>query len=337
MSDPLLYYASFDIDDIIKGIRNGYVKGEDIKYIFSKSVQPLGLLETFPNVEKIHCPLLCTSANIHKVSTLIGNCQRLRKIILNILLPSPDEEEEENKEHANKKEKNREEIENFLLMNLYKFVQENLYSIICGLGRRLETLNISFNICDDIIGNTIINIDHGYYYTNRESLFQNLIYNLLIDFRVCRGLVTNGSFVYQNTSLYEIILIVDENFNNTYPSAEIISSAKIISTKYIGKGIIHYGKYANYLLENKGCCTRLRTIVPLDTVDTFLKLYPNLHEIHVLCDDNDKSDVLQSIVTKNPDIYYHVYTCGNFDSTPLLNIGDIKFTPLVYYLYSTIF
>lgn len=326
MSKFKSYHALFDVEDINKGIREGSIDAGHIRYLFSKSVQPLITLEMFPNIEKIHCPVLCTNINIFKIPILIGNCNKLNQVTFNLLLNLSAEEEEgyspRGVHNGDSEEK------------LYKYIQETIYSILSGIGSRLQTLNITFNIYDEVIGNTVINIDHGYYYTNREPMFNNMIFNLLVNLNICRGLVTNGSVTYTNTKLYELVLIVDENFNGTYPSKELVESAKIITTKYIGKGINFHESYTNYLVSHNLSCSRLKTIVPLNTVKHFLATNINIREIHVLCDDMEQEGVLRSIIKEYPNIYYHIYTCGNFDSKNLLNIGDVKFTPLVYNLCS---
>lgn len=342
-----------DADDIYDGIRNGKINANEVRLISSSHPQSLKLLEDFPNVEEIFCPIICPINHLNTLNNRISLLHNLKSI--SFLIYTPEDEKLDDPTPTKRRRVSQ-------LTPYEKSLKRTIPEMIRKLGSRMKYLILSMIIVD--VGTndcTTIFFTRGHLYIDSNNLVKmtkssplghsegvlvhhstSNIFKSLYSTGSLRGLSTDGNMRYNLDNIDTIPELTifakvdtEENHVNKKYLVELVSKAEVVTILYDPKSIDERYLYSKILKSGTaGTLKQIKGIVPTIDVEDHIIYNNDLEEIHVLVRNNDDIDDMIYVMNKHFDraISYYVHYCrgiGNEYWTRLKDLGDVVFQDVI--------
>lgn len=334
-----------DVDLIYDEIQVGKLEYGMIRILTSSRPQSLRILEDFPNITEIFCPIICPIDKISNLSELILARLNLVRATFMIFIPSSS-----SPERSSKKQRLLISNSNDKYLDIITSKTDGLPSLIRRLSSRIRYMNLDFQIInEDTSIFTFIMLKKGILCMNTNLGLKNIMASLLgsgesenkIDLMISgenniaepifqtlvatdnlHGLITFGDATYNLSSLdpfqtiYETAILT-RNFNDEYPLQtaylqQLVSKSEIINIIFTAETFHHCEYYSQILKDGTiGNIKRIKGIVPISHVQSHIDLNLELEEIHIYVTSAADIQLLESIIKKydhRPLAYYVHYS-----------------------------
>lgn len=355
-----MVYTS-DLDTIYADLHAGKIDPSMVRIVSSPRPQSMNVLEDFPNITEIFCPIVCPLDKFHNLGALILARHKLIRATFMVFIP--ETEEEDVIEPASKRQR-------IIKISPYtRTITVTIPNIIRQIGARIRYMKLDFQILDtDTTIFTFIMLHQGIICGNSNRGMKNILVSLnptpsmsemdsmisgensqtenifqaLVETQNLQGIITFGDALY-NLSAVEIIpdlTILCRHFNDSYPLdipylKELVSKAETVNLIHSAETFQHYSMYS-YLVRSGsvGLLKRIKGVVPVYDVEDHLVINPNLEEIHVYVQNMDDIELLKSILQLydyRPVSYYVHYSQISDDPywLALKGFGDIIFENII--------
>lgn len=326
-----------DADDIYDGIRNGKINANEVRLISSSHPQSLKLLEDFPNVEEISCPIICPINHLNTLGNRISLLHNLKSI--SVLIYIPEVEKSDDPPPTKRRRISQ-------LTPYEKSLKTTIPEMIRKLGSRMKYLILSMIIVD--VGSndcTTIFFTRGHLYIDSNNLVHHSTSNIFKSLHSTgslKGISTDGNTRYNLDNIDTIPeltifakLDTEDNHVNKKYLIELVSKAEVVTILYDPKSIDERYLYSKILKSGTaGTLKQIKGIVPAIDVEDHIIYNKNLEEIHVLVRNNDDIDDMIYVMNKYSDraiSYYIHYSRGIGKEywTCLKDLGDVVFQDVI--------
>jgi hypothetical protein len=354
-----------DIDAIYEDINAGKIDYNRVRIISSARPQSIKILEDFPNITEVFCPIVCPLDKLSNLGDLILARYNLIRATFMIFIPESEQDEED--PPVTKKRR-------LIKLSPYdRAIKFTIPNIIRQLGPRARYMKLDFQIIDaDTTIFTFIMIQKGVICMNSNAGLKNIIvtvngdratqldiseidlmisgennianniFQALVETNNLQGIITFGDAVYNldSVDLIHEVTILSRNFNSEYPLnltylENLISKTEIVNVIYSDKTFQHHHIYSEIIKRGtSGRLTRIKAIVPINDVNQHITNNPNLEEIHIHIRNEIDIDLMKSIIQDHidrPITYYIHYNHLNDDEywLELKGLGDIVFENII--------
>lgn len=319
----MLSYTS-DVNTVYSNIKNGIMSNNDIRILSSKSPQSLSLIKDFPNIEEIHCKIVCIADDIHSIYNLLSQRPFLTMVSFIILISDENDSNSDTDFDGSPIPKRRRVESNTQYDDAIKY---DIPDILRKLGDRMKYINLSFmfigNLNSTISQDPFVSVlifNKGLFYIDSfegENNKSEKIFKTFASTKCLSSLMTTGDSNYNLDDIFSIdeLIIIPREFNQDNPINSsyletLVSLSKTITILYDSKSINDFNLYSLIIKRGtKGDIKRIKGIVPITYVDDHIKINETLEEIHTLVEDANDVKIMKNIIEKyqTRDITYYIY------------------------------
>lgn len=319
-----MYSLTSDLDDIINNIQEGIISNYNVRIISSNLPHPFTVISSFPNIEEVHCNLICKHDDFPQFEKILLEKENLTR--LSVIVYIPREETTTDSPPAKRRR--------IVSSEADKIITMSIPTILSKLGDRCKYISITFTVVDDNLNYaTLIKLNKGFLYVNSlygDNTESVNVFQTLKEINCLKGLRTDGDIVYDISGLKELnLLTIDPKIIhiNKAQLQNLVSIAKKIKIKYTHKNFETCSTYSTILLAGtKGQITQINAIIPSIDVEEHIALNDNLELIHTVVYDEKDVELLEEVIKNNKNrtitYYIHYYNVMGIDYWSRLRNND---------------
>lgn len=327
-----------DVDLVKESIDHGTVKANDIRILTSKSIQGIDLLTLYPNIEEIHCPMICSFSSSSLLYSVIESRHKLR--VLQLVIVADDIQSDVGRGVKDSRFSLKPD-DSDAMMNVV------IPRLIRKLGDRMRYLCLVFNVVDSNKQQYLISMDRGTLYCVRktnESIIETpkvrKIFTAYSSIGCLENIITDGGSDYPvsndlSLQCLSIISLNDHTKTQTSQLSALIERTRVVNIEYNSNTFRERYFYSG-LLKTAQTLERIEAIVPSRDIEELIENNPMLYEIHSVALTNDDTEEIIKLLDlyQYRDISYKIHYNKEELVRKLRGKGDIILIDIMKHLNS---